>query len=393
MKAVLIVTDSLGIGALPDAGQYSDTGADTFGHIVQYFESRGETLKIPNLQKLGFCNITGAAGGKFASDKPEGAYGRCMEKSSGKDTTTGHWEIAGLMTTVPFKTYPDGFPKEFMDRFEEAIGVETLGNYPASGTQIIEELGDEHEATGKPIVYTSADSVFQIAANTEVIPLEKLYSMCETAREMLHGEFACGRVIARPYVKIDGKRKRTSDRHDYSVTPPDETALDKLEAAGCTVYSVGKIRDIFNGRGITQGVKTKSNMDGVDRTVEAMGMDFDGLIFTNLVEFDSEYGHRRNPEGYGHAIEEFDARLPEIISALGDDDILFICADHGNDPVHHGTDHTREYIPVVAYGKNVKPADLGTRDSFGDIGATVCDMFRAEMPPCGKSFLKDILKG
>lgn len=391
-KVILIVTDSLGVGALPDAAAYKDEGADTFGHIADSFEKEGMELKIPNLKRLGFCNIEGAAGGRFAADFPEGAYGRCMELSKGKDTTTGHWEIAGLMTTVPFKTYPDGFPKEFMDKFEEAIGTKTLGNYPASGTEIIEKLGDEHERTGKPIVYTSADSVFQIAANTDVIPLERLYQICETAREMLHGEFACGRVIARPYVKVDGKRKRTSDRHDYSVTPPEETALDKLVKAGKTVYSVGKIRDIFNGRGITDGVKTKSNMDGVDKTVSAIAMDFEGLIFTNLVEFDSEYGHRRDPVGYGRAIEAFDARIPEIVSAMGRDDMLIICADHGTDPVHHGTDHTREYIPLVVYGEGVKPVNLGTRRSFGDIGATICDVFGAEMPMCGESFLEEIRK-
>lgn len=392
-KAIIIVTDSLGVGALPDAADYGDKEANTFGHIADAFEKEGSTLKIPNMISLGFGNIENAAGGRFAVANPKGAYGRCMELSKGKDTTTGHWEIAGLKTSVPFKTYPEGFPKKFMDMFEEAIGVGTLGNYPASGTEIIEKLGDEHEKTGKPIVYTSADSVFQIAANTDVIPLERLYEMCEIARNMLHGEFACGRVIARPYIKVDGKRKRTSDRHDYSVTPPDETALDKIEAAGKTVYAVGKIRDIFNGRGITEYVKTKSNMDGVDKTIEAIGMDFDGLVFTNLVEFDSEYGHRRNPIGYGKAIEEFDNRLPEILEVMSPEDILIICADHGTDPIHHGTDHTREYIPLIIYGGNVNPVDLGTRKSFGDIGATVCEFLGAKSPSCGESFLSDIRKG
>ncbi len=387
-RAILIVTDSLGVGALPDAEQYTDSGADTFGHIADNFE-----LKIPNMQRLGFGNIDDAAGGRFKIDAPEGAYARLMEESRGKDTTTGHWEIMGLKTDVPFKTYPDGFPKEFMDLYEEAIGIGTLGNYPASGTVIIEELGDEHEATGKPIVYTSADSVFQIAANTDVIPLERLYEMCEIARSMLVGEYACGRVIARPYVKLpDGTRKRTSDRHDYSVTPPAQTALDKIEAAGKTVYAVGKIADIFNGRGITERVKTKSNMDGIDKTIEAMNMDFEGFIFTNLVEFDSEYGHRRNPQGYGQAINDFDERLPEILGAMKEGDVLMICADHGNDPVHHGTDHTREYIPFVAYGKEIKAVNLGTRRSFGDIGATICDMLGAEAPSTGESFLALIRK-
>lgn len=391
-RVILVITDSLGIGALPDAAEWGDKGTDTLGHIADVFEKMGTELEMPNMRSLGYGNIEGAAGGRFKVDNPKGAYGRCSEASPGKDTTTGHWEIAGLETDIPFKTYPKGFPKEFMDAYEKAIGRECIGNYPASGTVIIEELGDEHEATGKPIVYTSADSVFQIAANTDVIPLEELYHMCETAREMLVGEYACGRVIARPYIKQDGARKRTSDRHDYSVTPPRETALDKIEAAGKTVYSVGKIVDIFNGRGITEFVRTKSNMEGVDRTIEAMNRDFEGLIFTNLVEFDSEYGHRRNPEGYGDCIEQFDSRLPEILDAMKDGDVLIITSDHGNDPTHTGTDHTREYIPFVVYGDEIKAGEVETRKSFADIGATICDMLGAEMPEDGKSFLEDIRK-
>lgn len=260
-----------------------------------------------------------------------------------------------------------------------------LGNYPASGTEIIEQLGPEHEATGRPIVYTSADSVFQIAANIDVIPLERLYEICEAARKLLVGDVACGRVIARPYVIQDGKRVRTSDRKDYAVSPPEETVLDKVSKAGKTVYAVGKIRDIFNGRGVTEAVHTDSNMDGVDKTIEAMKMDFDGFIFTNLVDFDSQYGHRRDPAGYGRCIEEFDSRIPELIGAGQPEDILMICAGHGNDPVHSGFDHTREYVPILIYGEKVKAgADLGIRKTFADVGATVADILWAEPTSIGR---------
>ena len=268
-----------------------------------------------------------------------------------------------------------------------------IGNYPASGTEIIELLGPEHEATGKPIVYTSADSVFQIAANIEVIPLKELYHICEEARRLLVGDVACGRVIARPYVIENGKRVRTSDRKDYAVSPPEETVLDKVSGAGKTVYAIGKIRDIFNGQGVTEAVHTDNNMDGVDKTVEAIKKDFDGFVFTNLVDFDSQYGHRRDPEGYGRCIEEFDSRIPEIISALRHDDILMICADHGNDPVHSGFDHTREYVPLLVYGDRVTAGtDLGTRKTFADVGATVADILGAEPAAIGESFKEVILK-
>lgn len=388
-KAVVIVTDSLGVGALPDAADYKDAGADTFGHI---WESCGG-LKIPHLLKLGWGNIEGVCGGRMAAAEPTGCYGRMAELSRGKDTTTGHWEIAGLRTDVPFKTYPQGFPAEFMAAFEGEIGRKCLGNYPASGTEIIEKLGPEHEATGKPIVYTSADSVFQIAACTDVIPLEELYEICLTARKLLVGDWACGRVIARPYIIKDGKRERTSDRHDYAVTPPAETTLDLVSGSGKTVYGVGKIGDIFNQKGLTESVHTVSNMDGVDKTIEALRMDFEGLLFTNLVDFDSKYGHRRDPEGYGRCIEEFDARIPEILEALGEEDILMICADHGNDPTAPGTDHTREYVPLIVYGKTLRQGvDLGTRKSFGDIGATVSDFLGTASTGIGESFKEAILK-
>ena len=389
-RVILMVMDSLGVGALPDAEKYGDKGADTLGHIA---DRMGESFKIPELSKLGFGNIENAAGGRFKDENPEGSFCRLMEKSAGKDTITGHWEIAGIETKIPFKTYPDGFPKEFIEEFEKEIGREVIGNYPASGTEIIETLGDEHEATGKPIIYTSADSVLQIAANTDVIPLPELYEICEKARALLHGDWACGRVIARPYVKENGKRVRTSDRHDYAVAPPEETLLDKVAKAGKTVYAVGKIRDIFDGKGVTEAVHTESNMDGVDKTIEAMEKDFEGFIFTNLVDFDSMYGHRRNPEGYGQAIMDFDGRLPEIKAAMKPGDVLMLCADHGNDPVHAGTDHTREYIPLVVYGDAVKAGvNLGTRDSFADIGATIAEMLGTETTSIGESFVKEILK-
>ncbi len=389
-RVTLIVLDSLGFGELPDAEMYGDKGADTIGHILD----NKQDLNIPNLRKLGFGNIQGAAKGRLAVDNPEGAFCKLGEKSKGKDTITGHWEISGLYTEVPFKTYPDGFPDDFMSDFEEAIGIGTLGNYAASGTEIIEELGTEHENTGKPIVYTSADSVFQIAANTQVIPLARLYEICEIARKMLVGDVACGRVIARPYI-IDenGNRVRTSDRKDYAVSPAGSTVLDNVKKVGKEVYAIGKISDIFNGQGVTTSVHTDSNQDGVNKTVEALKKDFEGFIFTNLVDFDSKFGHRRDPLGYARAIEEFDARLPEIIEAMNDEDVLMLCADHGNDPVHSGWDHTREYVPLVIYGKEVKAGtDLGIRDSFADIGATIAEILGAEKSQIGESFLHLIKK-
>ncbi len=386
-RAVLMVMDSLGVGELPDAEQYGDKGADTLGHIYREYPS----LAIPNLQKLGFGNIRGAAGGAFAVKDPAGAFGKLREMSKGKDTITGHWEIAGLYTKTPFKTYPDGFPPVFIEQFEKAIGRQVLGNYTASGTVIIEELGQEHENTGNPIVYTSADSVFQIAANVDVIPLAELYRICETAREMLVGEWSCGRVIARPYVKKDGKRTRTSDRKDYAVSPAGLTILDHIAAGGKETYAIGKIRDIFNGQGITQSVHTQDNMDGVDKTIEALNMDFEGLVFTNLVDFDSKYGHRRDPQGYGKAIEAFDRRIPEILETMKDEDVLILCADHGNDPVHTGWDHTREHVPVVVFGKDIQAGvDLGVRDSFADIGATICEMLGVQKPHVGTGFYAQI---
>lgn len=387
-RVILMVMDSLGVGALPDAQMYGDAGSDTLNHIREQYPD----LDIPNLRKLGFGNIQGAAEGCLQVPQPQGAYGKLKELSKGKDTITGHWEIAGIRTDVPFKTYPDGFPQEFIKKFQQEIGREVLGNCTASGTVIIEELGEEHEASGKPIVYTSADSVFQIAANINVIPLEELYEICQKARNLLQGDWACGRVIARPYTIENGQRVRTSDRRDYAVSPPSKTMLDLISEAGQTVYAVGKIRDIFNGQGVTTAVHTDDNMDGVDKTIDAMKQDFSGLIFTNLVDFDSKYGHRRDAAGYGKAIEEFDARLPEIIAAMHEDDVLMLCADHGNDPTHSGWDHTREHVPVVIYGKDVKSVDLGVRESFADIGATICEMLSVEKTAVGESFLSEIKK-
>lgn len=391
-RAIIIVLDSLGVGELPDAEKFGDKGADTLGHILD----RCPHLNIPNLRKLGMGNIKDAAGGRLKTDHPEGVYGRFKEHSNGKDTTTGHWEIAGLYTEKPFKTYPDGFPQELMEEFSRQIGRGWLGNCTASGTEIIKQLGEEHEKTGKVIVYTSADSVFQVAANVDVVPLEELYSICEKARALLHGEYACGRVIARPYVlQPDGERVRTSDRRDYSVTPPEDTMLDLIQADGKTVYAVGKIHDIFNGKGITESVHTVSNDDGVTKTIEAVNKDFDGLIFTNLVDFDSKYGHRRNPEGYGRAIEEFDVRLPEILEAIKPDDMLILCSDHGNDPVHSGWNHTREHIFGLMAGEQLKKGyDFGTRSTFADIGATVTDLITEgrKKTQIGESMRELILK-
>ena len=388
-KVILIVTDSLGVGAMPDAAQYGDAGADTFGHIWQHCGR----IDMPNLLRIGWGNMPEVSFHDLAIYDPEANVGKCAEASKGKDTTTGHWEIAGLPTDVPFKTYPNGFPQDFMEAYQKAIGIECIGNHPASGTEIIEVLGDEHEATGKPIVYTSADSVFQIAMNVDKFGLDTLYHYCEVARKMLVGDWACGRVIARPYIiNAEGKRERTSDRKDYSVTPPGDTILDMIKNAGKMVYAIGKIHDIFNGKGVVKSVHTTSNMDGIDKTIEAMREDFEGLIFTNLVDFDAKYGHRRDPEGYARCIEEFDARLPEIMKEMVNDDVLMICADHGNDPTAPGTDHTREYIPIITWGHTLKyGAEIGIRDSFGDIGATICELLRVPFTGVGTSFKKQIV--
>ncbi|MCQ2561542.1 MAG: phosphopentomutase [Clostridia bacterium] len=390
-RAIIMVLDSLGVGELPDAAKYTDAGCDTLGHIAE----NAKDFNPVNLINLGMGNIDGVNPRMPRTESPAGCFARCAEMSLGKDTTTGHWEIAGLYTDVPFKTYPDGFPKEFIEAYQERIGREVIGNYPASGTEIIEVLGDEHEKTGKPIVYTSADSVFQIACNVGVVPLDELYKYCEIAREMLQGEWACGRVIARPYIKnAEGKRERTSDRKDYSVKPPKRTILNMVQDAGMVSASVGKISDIFDRYGVDLGIHLKNNMDGVDRTIQALATDFEGLLFVNLVDFDAKYGHRRDVQGYGDCIMEFDARVPEILAALKDEDIIIFTADHGNDPTAHGTDHTREYTPMIAFGKPLKNGvNLGTLKSFADIGCTCLEYLGIEeRPEIGQSFLKEILK-
>ena len=388
-RIIWMVIDSVGIGALPDSEKFGDSGVNTLGNIVKEYKD----IKIPNLRKLGIGNIEGA---DFieSEESPIGAYGKCAELSQGKDTTTGHWEMTGVLVETPFKTFENGFPKEIIDEFEARTGRKVVGNKPASGTAILDEYGEHQIETGDVIVYTSADSVFQIAANEEVIPLEELYKMCEIAREIMMGDNAVARIIARPFVgKKTGEFTRTSNRRDYSLNPFEPTVLDNIKESNLDVIAVGKIEDIFNGQGITEAIHTKDNMHGVDETINYIKKDNNGLIFTNLVDFDSKFGHRRNVEGYKEALEEFDARIPEIIESMKDEDILIINSDHGNDPTYKGTDHTREYIPVLIYGKNIKEnVNLGIRDSFADIGATVADILNIKMPKNGKSFKEEVMK-
>lgn len=388
-RVILIVMDSVGIGELPDAEKYGDVGASTLNHIAE----RVPSLSLPNLCCLGLTAIDGVKiPDKNAINKNSivcGAYGRAAERSACKDTIAGHWEIAGCITEIPFKTFTDtGFPVDFIRAFEERIGTRVIGNISASGTEIIKQYGELHRSTGRPIVYTSADSVFQIAADTAVIPLERLYEMCRIAREMLTGDILVGRVIARPFIMKNGQCVRTSDRRDYALEPFGMTILDDISEAGMEVCAVGKITDIFSGKGITSAVHTKDNMDGVDKTLEYMDKCQNGLIFTNLVDFDAKYGHRRDPEGYARSLEEFDKRIPELIAKMKDDDIMVICADHGNDPVHAGWNHTREYVPVLVFGKCIKQnMDLGTLGSFADIGASAAEYLGLPVYTAGKSFL------
>ena len=388
-RIIWIVIDSVGVGALPDAKSFGDEGVNTLGHIVKEFSD----IKIPNMIKLGLGNIDGI---DYINniDSPIGSFGRCNEVSQGKDTTTGHWEMTGLLVDTPFKTFENGFPKEIIDEFERRTGRKVVANKPASGTAILDEFGEHQMKTGDVIVYTSADSVFQIAAHEDIIPLEELYEMCKTAREIMMGEYAVARVIARPYVgSCNGQFERTSNRRDYSLNPFDKTVLDNIKEKGLDVIGVGKIEDIFNGQGITGAIHTKDNMDGVDQTINYIKKENKGLIFTNLVDFDSKYGHRRNIKGYKEALEEFDARIPEIIEAMNDKDILIINADHGNDPAYKGTDHTREYIPLLVYGKDIKEGiNLGTRNTFADIGATVADILNVSKTKNGTSFKNEIMK-
>ena len=381
-RAIWIILDSVGIGEMPDADRFGDAGADTLGHVNAY---RGR-LNVPNLEKLGLFSIEGTSI-YDSSVTPIGAYGRAAELSNGKDTTTGHWEMVGIETKKAFPTYPDGFPDDVMKEFLDKTGLSGyLGNCVASGTTIINELGDEHVRTGYPIIYTSADSVFQIAAHEDVIPVPRLYEICEIAREILRGEHEVARVIARPFIKEAGKYVRTSNRHDYSIKPTEENLLCYMKNAGYRVTGVGKIGDIFCGVGIGDSVHTKSNIDGMEKTLDFMDTQHDGLIFTNLVEFDSTWGHRRDVEGYAGGLEAFDQELAKLLAKMHDDDLLIINADHGCDPTFKGTDHTREYIPVLMYHKGMtEGVNLGTLKTFADIGATLADNFGVRELDIGSS--------
>ncbi len=370
-RVFLIVLDSFGIGELPDAELFGDKGANTLRSI-----SKSPFFNIPNLSQLGLGNIDGSC--IAGVDAPLGSYGRCAEMSMGKDTTVGHWEIAGVASKKPFPTYPDGFPSEVIKEFERLTGRGVLCNLPYSGTQVIRDYGEEHLRTGKLIVYTSADSVFQIAAHEDLVPIEELYRYCEIARGLLVGEHGVARVIARPFVGEYPDFTRTPRRHDFSLEPTGKTMLDLIQGASLDVISVGKIYDIFAGRGITASHKTVSNEDGINKTLEIMKTDFHGLCFTNLVDFDMTYGHRNDIDGYAKAISFFDASLPALMTELGEDDALIITADHGCDPGDLSTDHTREYIPLLIYGRQIKPVSLGTRSTYADIGATVCDLLGVE---------------
>jgi len=391
-RVIIIVLDSVGIGELPDAPLYHDEGSNTLGNIHQALKNE-PWFVLPNMERLGLGHIDGIDYLNKA-EAPLGAFARLAERSKGKDTTTGHWEISGLVLNRPFPVYPNGFPREVLDAFEAAIGRKTLGNISASGTEIIQKLGEEHMKTGYPIVYTSADSVFQIAAHEEIIPIDTLYEMCAKAREILQGEHAVGRVIARPFLGKPGDFKRTDRRRDFSLTPLGETILDYAAGQGYEVRGVGKIEDIFASRGITHAVHTHDNQDGINQTLNWMKEKFSGILFTNLVDFDMQYGHRNNIEGYGRALAAFDTRLPEIMAAMGDEDILMITADHGCDPSTPSTDHSREYTPLLIYGKPVKAGvNLHTRESFADIAQSIADYLGIQARVEGKSFMPQVLKG
>lgn len=385
-KAILIVLDSVGIGELPDAAAYGDAGADTLGHIIKACHPH-----IPNMMEMGLGHIEDISFAAGAA-QPIGCYGKMKEVSAGKDTTTGHWEISGVQLSRPFPTFPNGFPQDFIDAFEKATGRGTLGNKPASGTAILDELGEEHLKTGKLIVYTSADSVFQIAANEAIVPLEELYRYCEIAREMLRDELEVGRVIARPFIgEKAGAFTRTGGRRDYSAVPP-KTMLDLLDENGKSVYAVGKIEDIFCMRGIRKSNHAAGNPACMEAAYAAMQEDFEGLLFVNLVDFDMVYGHRRDVKGYAAALEAFDAQIPKIKSLMGEEDLLILTADHGCDPCHSGTDHTREHVPVLIWGKTAKQGvNLGVRDTYADLSATVLDFFGIENTLKGTSMLGQIL--
>ncbi len=382
-RVFLIVLDSMGIGEMPDANDWGDEGSNTLASIRE-----NENFDCVNLQKLGLFSIDGVGG---AEDIPIAAYARMREASKGKDTTIGHWEIAGVYSPMPFPTYPNGFPKEVIKEFTKRTGREVICNMPYSGTEVIRDFGEEHLKTGKLIVYTSADSVFQIAAHEDIVPTEVLYEYCKTAREILQGEHAVGRVIARPFNGVY-PFKRTPRRHDYSLLPPKKTVPNVLKSKGYDVISVGKIFDIFAGQGFTESNPTVSNKDGMSKTLQIMDRDFNGLCFINLVDFDMVYGHRNDIDGYARAMTDFDKKLKTVLEKMCDGDLLIITADHGCDPKTPSTDHSREYTPMLAYFNGVKPINLGTRDSFADIGKTVLEWLGTDDSELfGKSFLKEIL--
>ena len=385
-RAVVVVCDGLGVGAAPDAEAFGDLGSDTLGHVLASRE-----VRIPNLRALGLGNLTPSFDGA-RNPHPEGAFGKMAERSAGKDTATGHWEMMGLVTPKPFRTYPQGFPPEIIEPFEERTGREVLGNKAASGTEILKELGEEHLRTGRPIVYTSADSVFQVAAHEEVIPPEELYRICRVAYEIACLEHGVCRVIARPFLGRSREEfKRTPNRRDFPVPPHGQTLLDRLVAGAYPVFGVGKIEDIFTGRGVTGAVHTRSDADGIDQTLKAMGEIGRGLIFTNLVDFDTLYGHRNDVAGYARNLEALDARIPELLGALRGDDVFVLTADHGCDPSDVSTDHTREHVPLLARGPRVRPGrDLGARSSFADLGATLAENFGVAPLPAGRSFLSEL---
>ncbi|MEW6191736.1 MAG: phosphopentomutase [Bacillota bacterium] len=380
-KVVIVVLDGAGVGALPDAARYGDAGSNTLGNLAEKVGG----LDLPHLERLGLGNIAPIKGVPPAAN-PAAAWGKMAERSPGKDTTTGHWELAGVVLDRPFPVYPQGFPPEVIDTFEARIGRRVLGNKPASGTAIVEELGAEHLRTGCPIVYTSADSVFQIAAHEEVIPVEELYRMCRIAREILTGEHAVARVIARPFTGRPGGFRRTERRHDFSLPPPRPTVLEALVSRGYAVVGVGKIQDIFAGRGVTRSIPVKNNPDNIRKTIAAVQEMAPGLVFTNLVDFDTLYGHRNDPDGFARALKEFDSALPELMGAVAADGMLFITADHGCDPTTPSTDHSREYVPLLVWGPRLAGgAPLGTRATFADVGATVAAFFGFDWP-VGESF-------
>lgn len=383
----LVVLDSVGIGQAPDAEAFGDYNVHTLGHIAESMD-----LKLPHMEEMGLGKIE-ALKGIARPDQTSAHWGKLMEVSAGKDTMTGHWEIMGLTVDQPFRVFPEGFPRELIEQIKTYSKRDVIANRPASGTEIIAELGQEHMETGALIVYTSADSVLQVAAHEEVVPLEELYDICQYIRSItLEDPYMIGRIIARPFVGQVGNFQRTANRHDYALAPFGKTCLDYLQEAGYKVHAVGKINDIFDGQGIDEAVRTKSNMDGVDKLIEVMNEDFQGLSFTNLVDFDALFGHRRDPLGYGKALEEFDARIPEIVNAMQEGDLLMLTADHGNDPTYKGTDHTREYVPLLVYAKGMQLGQGHSLDleHFSDIAATILDNFGVDHPLAGKSFLNQL---